>query len=345
VLTTVSVLTLLFGSNGDRVSNMANFWENDEVVELVVQPEVTVEAPKAETTGTNFWDKDTVVGLIDLATTPQEPAPVSEDPDRQFFQSGVEIEDRFPETPLSDTIADESAAPLSEVDPARRDDEEFLRTGKLPEFTVDEEETSAPTASLRPKTRPAETAPQADVELFDKIVGGESDDYDTVYYKSKIKPPKPITEMTVGEVRAWQDRSVAAGSKSSAAGRFQIIRKTMDSLINRGVLSSDDVFDETTQRRAYEALLDGRGFSKIKSQIQSATSEKDKVALAKRLQNNLAMEFASIPVATSIKKGSYGKWPKTDLVPGDTFYKDPANPNLNKAQHKVEDFLNILTRL
>lgn len=74
---------------------MANFWDNDEVVELVVEPEVKVEAPKAETTGTNFWDKDTVVGLIDLATTPQEPAPVSEDPDRQFFQSGVPEEQRM----------------------------------------------------------------------------------------------------------------------------------------------------------------------------------------------------------------------------------------------------------
>jgi hypothetical protein len=73
---------------------MANFWDNDEVVELVVEPEVTVEAPKAETTGTNFWDKDTVVGLIDLATTPETPAPVSEDPDRQFLQSGVPMEDR-----------------------------------------------------------------------------------------------------------------------------------------------------------------------------------------------------------------------------------------------------------
>jgi hypothetical protein len=79
---------------------MANFWENDEVVELVVEPEVAVEAPKAETTGTNFWDKDTVVGLIDLATTPQEPAPVSEDPDRQFFQSGVPMEDRVFEPKL-----------------------------------------------------------------------------------------------------------------------------------------------------------------------------------------------------------------------------------------------------
>jgi hypothetical protein len=83
---------------------MANFWENDEVVELVVQPEVAVEAPKAETTGTNFWDKDTVVGLIDLATTPETPAPVSEDPDRQFLQSGVPMEDRVFE-PKSPEVA------------------------------------------------------------------------------------------------------------------------------------------------------------------------------------------------------------------------------------------------
>ena len=65
-------------------------------------------------------------------TEPQPPAPVSEDPDRQFSGSGVPIEDRFPEASLSDTIADESTAPLSEVDPERRADEEFLRTGKVP---------------------------------------------------------------------------------------------------------------------------------------------------------------------------------------------------------------------
>jgi len=70
--------------------------------------------------------------LIMDATDPQEPAPVSEDPDRQFSGSGVDIEDRFPETNLSDIIADESTTPLSEVDPERRDDEEFLRTGNLP---------------------------------------------------------------------------------------------------------------------------------------------------------------------------------------------------------------------
>ena len=79
-------------------------------------------------------------------TEPQPPAPVSEDPDRQFSGSGVPIEDRFPEAPISGTIADESTAPLSEVDPERRADEEFLRTGKLPE--------TAPSTSLRPEARP-----------------------------------------------------------------------------------------------------------------------------------------------------------------------------------------------
>lgn len=85
-------------------------------------------------------------------TEPQPPAPVSEDPDRQFSGSGVPIEDRFPEAPISDTIADESTAPLSEVDPERRADEEFLRTGKLPtEVDTPEEESTTP---LRPQARP-----------------------------------------------------------------------------------------------------------------------------------------------------------------------------------------------
>lgn len=79
-------------------------------------------------------------------TEPQPAAPVSEDPDRQFSGSGVSIEDRFPETFISDTIAYESTAPLSEVDPERRADEEFLRTGELPE--------TAPSTSLRPEASP-----------------------------------------------------------------------------------------------------------------------------------------------------------------------------------------------
>ena len=86
--------------------------------------------------------------LVMDATDPQEPAPVSEDPDREFYQSGIPLEDRFPEDKLSDIIADESTAPLSEVDPERRDDEEFLRTGNLPAAETGEG------LMTRPKARP-----------------------------------------------------------------------------------------------------------------------------------------------------------------------------------------------
>jgi hypothetical protein len=94
--------------------------------------------------------------LVMDATDPQEPAPVSEDPDRQFYDSGVSIEDRFPETNISDTIADESTTPLSEVDPERRADEEFLRTGEPPAAETGEGLMSPvpPIKSLRPKSRP-----------------------------------------------------------------------------------------------------------------------------------------------------------------------------------------------
>lgn len=118
---------------------MANFWENDEVVELVVQPEVTVETPKAETTGTNFWDKDTVVGLIDLATTPQEPAPVSEDPDRQFLQSGVPMEDRVFEPEA--VVLEEPVVDTTSVDAAV---EEAIEQPTA-EATTTEAETAATT--------------------------------------------------------------------------------------------------------------------------------------------------------------------------------------------------------
>lgn len=193
-------------------------------------------------------------------------------------------------------------------------------------------------------TRPSSVPLDGDAEtnLFSTIAGGESTDFNTVSGTSKIQPPKPITEMTVGEVRDWQDRSVDAGSESSAAGRFQIIRKTMDSLLDKGIISRDDVFDEDTQRRAYADLLERRGYSNFKDAIASASSEEERVNAAKKFQLGLAQEFASVPVPFAVKKGASGKWPKMDLQPGDSYYADPANPELNKPQHSVSDFMSRL---
>jgi hypothetical protein len=105
--------------------------------------------------------------LVMDATDPQEPEPASEDPDRQFYGSGVSIEDRFPETNISDTIADESTAPLSEVDPERRADEEFLRTGEPPAAETGEGLMSKPNAE--PISSVSNVEPLSDPDIIEKI--------------------------------------------------------------------------------------------------------------------------------------------------------------------------------
>ena len=201
--------------------------------------------------------------------------------------------------------------------------------------------------SRRPKIRP-EVSDSSNKKVFDKIMKGESTDFNDISNTSKIKPPKPITEMTVAEVRKWQDESVAAGSKSSSVGRYQIIRDTMDHLIAKGAIDEDDIFNEETQNKAFQSLLDRRRYSESALEIKLTKGKDKKKEIAENLQNRLAMEFASIPVATSISAGTFGKdrkgnpIPKVDLKPGDTFYKDPSDPNLNKALHKYDDFLKVL---
>ena len=52
---------------------------------------------------------------------------------------------------------------------------------------------------------------------------------------------------------------------------------------------------------------------------------------------SLAQEFASIPVPRAVKKGEFGKWPKMDIVPGDSFYANPAATTGNAARHTIEE--------
>ena len=56
--------------------------------------------------------------------------------------------------------------------------------------------------------------------------------YDQVYSGVVDHPPRRITTMTVDEVLAWQRQTVRT-SVSSAAGRYQIIRPTLQGLLER----------------------------------------------------------------------------------------------------------------
>lgn len=117
--------------------------------------------------------------------------------------------------------------------------------------------------------------------------------YDQMYSGSKIRPPKPITQMTINEVLAYQDRSVAAGSASSAAGQYQFIRKTLRATVAKAGVSGNELFDNAMQDKLAGQLLRNRGLKSFQSGKISA----------EQFGNNLAKEWASLPVMTGPKRG------------------------------------------
>lgn len=94
--------------------------------------------------------------------------------------------------------------------------------------------------------------------------------YDTVYSGVRVPPPRPITTMSVEEVLAWQRGTVRQGSVSSAAGSYQIIRPTLQRLVDQGVVSLSDSFDATTQDRLGRHLLRETGYRAGDSSVATA---------------------------------------------------------------------------
>jgi muramidase (phage lysozyme) len=158
--------------------------------------------------------------------------------------------------------------------------------------------------------------------LLDVIGNAESSGYNTIYSGSKISTPKPLIQMTVAEVQQWQDDSVAAGSASSAVGRYQFIRKTLKSLIGVAI-SEDELFNQDAQDRAAKELLSRR---KINDFIKGTKSE---AAMAK----SIAQEWASMPVINKTQ-GS-----QRIVNPGESYY---SGDGLNKSLISTEELVAAL---
>ncbi|MCL6286002.1 hypothetical protein M3P21_21025 [Ruegeria sp. 2012CJ41-6] len=117
--------------------------------------------------------------------------------------------------------------------------------------------------------------------------------YEDFYSKSVIAPPKPVTQMTVSEVREWQRRSVNAGSKSSAIGGYQIISKTFNGLVSDLGLTGDEVFDIELQDRMGMHLMARRGYNDwVTGKITD-----------NQFANNLSKEWAGLPMVSGRKSG------------------------------------------
>lgn len=78
-------------------------------------------------------------------------------------------------------------------------------------------------------------------------------DYDRYYAGIRTSPPRPLTQMTVGEVMAWQ--ASLRGVRSTAVGAYQIIKGTLRDLVRDHNINRNALFDRTMQDRLADLLL------------------------------------------------------------------------------------------
>ena len=272
--------------------------------------------------------------LIMDATDPEAPAPVSEDPDREFYQSGVPIEERVFEgadprnlggvegygsvgTPAGEGLMTRPKARswLTDDDMGLPNDDNYM--GVLDD---------GPTQDLLDRIALGEGADPKKLKAQDKY-GIGSTEYDMVYgYGSALAPDKPVTEMTMKELEAYQRKLIAAtkgkvkGTKlgTSAVGKYQVIKTSLfgkngtaanpqkDSWADKLGLTEDTVYTPAIQEKIGFLALKEAGYN---SYIDGKRSQDS-------FQNKIANIWASVAKADGTDKYGQGiHTVKKDLEP------------------------------
>ena len=136
---------------------------------------------------------------------------------------------------------------------------------------------AAPAIPKLPSKRDAARAFGAGI-LLDRIAAGEGtggpDGYDTTFGYRKYDPPggrKPLAEMTLDELEAYQQGMVSRGARSSAAGRYQIMPETARELRGRMGLSGEERFTPELQDRMARERLKMAGYDAyLRGEISAA---------------------------------------------------------------------------
>ncbi|MFB9225200.1 hypothetical protein [Paracoccus cavernae] len=134
----------------------------------------------------------------------------------------------------------------------------------------------------------------------------------------KALRPRDLTAMTVAEVQAWQKKVVEQGAKSSAAGFYQIIRKTLSEIVDAGAVLPSERFDKSCQDAAGAYLLRKRGLGEYLSGRKSLDA----------MMVSLAQEWASFPVPHDMQGSA--RWVRA----GQSYY---AGDGLNASGATVAD--------
>jgi muramidase (phage lysozyme) len=130
--------------------------------------------------------------------------------------------------------------------------------------------------------------PTAYTPLLNTIAKGESRGNYNAYFGHADNTSLEFTDMTIAQVLAWQAQYVQQGSPSSAVGKYQIIRPTLSSLVEKLQIDPATKFDAPLQDKLAVSLLEKRG---AKDYMSSRISREQFAA-------NLAKEWAALPRVT-----------------------------------------------
>lgn len=168
--------------------------------------------------------------------------------------------------------------------------------------------------------------PTASGDLFEIIAGGEGG-YNSVNRGNAGDTPggaqsifgKPLTEMTVGEVRRAQK-----SRRVFAVGKYQIIPDTMEGFVRVMKISDSDKFDAATQEKFKEYVINYKR-PEVGRYIRGESSNR---ALAAQ---ELAREFASVGLA----------FPEAGRVRGESRYSGTAGNRASISPERVEAALDV----
>lgn len=160
--------------------------------------------------------------------------------------------------------------------------------------------------------------PRAFKPLLNLIARGESNDNYNAYFGNPANQEIDFTKMTVAEVISWQKDIVKSGSPSSAVGRYQIINKTLVSLVEQLDLDTSQKFDEDLQDRLAITLLERRG---AKDFVNGRISREE-------FASNLSKEWAALPKVL-------GDNPRKSYYSAD---------GLNQSRIAVNDLLKVIEK-
>lgn len=116
--------------------------------------------------------------------------------------------------------------------------------------------------------------------------------------------PWGLSKMSVADVMKLQDDMLAKGYKSTAVGKYQIIKGTLQGLVKELNIDPNAKFDRATQDRLGDALIRRRGFS----DYQSGKISKE------QFMRNLSQEWAALPAGPDGKSYYEGQNGNRGLV-------------------------------